>query len=264
MAQDFMSAVRTSSVNRLANIKDRQARLRGRPLTQAEQAAPYAALAETASSRLAQGKTLDLQEQQQDTQKEQFGEELSFRRESEAQDAALERERLAALREQNEASLKLQREQMDAQMAAAAQAREASERAQTMQMATVGAGLGMIAIKEWGGSIASGIGDFLGCLIVSACCSRDSYEVGVTRAFRDYYLDTYSLLGYYAFAPFIAALEDRWEWFRRLVKACLVNHLIDYGEWVLGLKSKRERRGSKTISRAFLWGIRTLGKRIGV
>lgn len=159
MAQDFMSAVRASSVNRLANIKDRQAKRRGRPLTLAEQSAPYQALAESAASRLATGRQLEQQQEKIDTQKEQFGETLGFQREQAAEEAKLERERLAEMKRQSEASLRLQREQMEAQMDAAARAREADKRAQTMQMATLGVGLGMAALSsDWGGSIMKTIG----------------------------------------------------------------------------------------------------------
>ena len=161
MATDFMSALRNTSagsVNRLARIQDRQSRLSGRPLTPSEQAAPYTAMADTASSRLATGKTLQLQEEQQDTQKDQFGQELEFKREDSAQSAALERERLAELARQSEANLAFQRKQMDAQLEAASMARESDKRAQTMQLATMGVGIGLMAVKEWGGDIAAGIG----------------------------------------------------------------------------------------------------------
>ena len=265
---DFMSAVR-QSVQRQSDINRRKSRLSGRPQTQAEVAAPYEALATTAGQRLAAQKQMQQQDRGLDIEEGLGERRLDIAAEQNQTQADLERQRLAEMRRQAEESMALQRKQMRAQMDAAAQAREAAEKQQTMQLATVGAGLAVGAISEWGSDIAKGVGSMFskvtgGCLVVSACEGRESYEVDVTRAFRDTLMDAYSLTGYYVLAPFVSALEERFEWFRRVVKGCLVNHLIDYGEWVLGVKPHRERRGSKTISRAFLWTIRALGKRIGV
>jgi hypothetical protein len=163
--QDFMAAVRASSVNRLHDIKNRQLRLKGRPPTSAEAAAPYQAMADTATSRLATGKTLQLQEEAQGTQKEQFGERLEFDREQSAQQATLERERMAELQRQHDQNLKLQKRQMEAQLSAAEMARQDATSAQKAQLLTTGAGLAAMVfedqLKSWGGSIAKGIGGAL-------------------------------------------------------------------------------------------------------
>ncbi len=155
--QDFMAAVR-QSVNRQREIQGRQSRLRGREMTPAETAAPYRALADTATSRLATGKQLEQQDRAQDVQESQFGERLEFDREQSAQQATLERERMAELQRQHDQNLKLQKKQMEAQMTAAEMARQDAASAQKMQLATVGAGLGMMALENWGGGIAKGIG----------------------------------------------------------------------------------------------------------
>lgn len=265
---DFMSAVR-QSVQRHSDINRRKARLTGRPQTQAELAAPYEAIATTAGQRLAAQKELQQQDRSLDIE-EGLGERRLEQQAAETKTLAeLERERLAEMRRDSEARLAEMRADRKAQMEAAATARESEADRQKTQLITTGVGLGALAVKEWGSDLAKGVSGLFskfsgGCLIVSACEGADSYEVDVTRAFRDVFLDPYSLAGYYTIAPLVAALEGRFEAFRRLVRVCLVNHLIDYGEWVLGVKGKRERRGSKTISRAFLWTIRALGKRIGV
>jgi len=122
----FSEALRGSSLSRFSRIKEREARLSGRPLTLSEAAAPYEALAETAASRLAAGKGLELQEQEISNQASQFGQTLAQRQSEEARRSKefdlqqiLERERLAELKRSEEARIGEWEATREAQMAAA-------------------------------------------------------------------------------------------------------------------------------------------------
>ena len=264
MATDFLSALRSNQVSRLARTQQRQARLSGRPLTQAETAAPYEALAATAGDRLARAKSLQLQETGQEKQFGLAERQMEQQAGQFAEQQRLEQERLLEARRQSDQQLNFYRDQMEEQLMAAEAARKQDKTTSMVQTGLAGAAiLGEYGkdIGKIGGSIVSGIGKlFSGCVIVSACNGPDSYEVDVTRAFRDTFLGLYSLMGYYAMAHFIVPLMERSRTFKRIVKICLVDHLIDYGEWALGLKPDRVKTGSMWVSRAFLWGIRTLGR----
>ncbi len=162
MAQrNFLDQVRSGSMSRLANIQRRQSRLRGRPLTQEQQAAPYEALAATSGQRLAQERALNLQEQGQE-QETGLAERRLDQQASQFQDQmAANRERLAQQQAQFEEQQRLAQEQMEEQMRAAQMAREADESAQTMQLigTGLGAGAALLGGTDLGGSIMSGVGD---------------------------------------------------------------------------------------------------------
>mgnify|MGYP001417841714 CR=1 FL=1 len=114
MAIDFMTALRER-----ARAQERGARLSGRPLTQAETAAPYVAMADTAGDRNARGRALQLQEQAQTTQAGQFGQTLEFNKTTTAENQRLERERLSESSRAEAARMAFQREQMGEQLDAA-------------------------------------------------------------------------------------------------------------------------------------------------
>jgi hypothetical protein len=98
------------------------------------------------------------------------------------------------------------------------------------------------------------------CIIVSACTSRESYEVNVSRKYRDRFMDDEQLTGYYFIAGHVAPLIGRHPSVRRLVKKCLVDRLVDYGEVVLSVKPSRALRSSWIATRAFLSLCRVTGK----
>ena len=86
---DFYTALRSR-----ARSQERQARLTGRPLTQAEATAPYVALAETAGERLRAGKSVELAERGQVAQESQFGQQLEEQRIARAESSRLEQIRI--------------------------------------------------------------------------------------------------------------------------------------------------------------------------
>jgi DNA-binding protein len=99
----------------------------------------------------------------------------------------------------------------------------------------------------------------LGCIIVTACTSRDSYEVNVARQYRDNFLDQDQLRGYYCLAEKIVPMLTRKDKMRKAVKKYLVDRLVDYGEYRLGLKEKKPRILSCIVATVFLATIKTIG-----
>ena len=99
-----------------------------------------------------------------------------------------------------------------------------------------------------------------GCIIISACCGPDSYEVNVARKFRDRYMDEETLTGYYTLCIFAVPFIQKHEWVRKLVKRALVDRLVDYGEAFMGMKGHRRFVTSKAVTRAFLGLCRHVGR----
>jgi hypothetical protein len=91
-----------------------------------------------------------------------------------------------------------------------------------------------------------------GCIIVTACTDRHSYEVEVARRYRDEKLKDDEYLGYYLIAPSVVSVIKRSRLAKRLVKRLLVDRLVDYGEWSLGMKKSRPRLMSAVVTKGFL------------
>jgi len=115
------------------------------------------------------------------------------------------------------------------------------------------------------GGIEKGIGKVIsaitggGCIIVTACTGRHSSEVVITRQYRDRFLDADQLRGYYCVADRIVPTLERNSKLCEYVKKYLVDRLIDYGEYRLGLKKDRPRLSSILVSKMFLATIKTIG-----
>lgn len=99
-----------------------------------------------------------------------------------------------------------------------------------------------------------------GCIIISACCGTDSYEVQVARKFRDNHMDEEQLTGYYTLCIFLVPFIQRHGWFRKLVKRAIVDRLVDYGEAFMGMKGHRRYVTSKAVTGAFLGLCRHVGR----
>jgi len=130
----------------------------------------------------------------------------------------------------------------------------------------IGAIVGTYAGGPAGGALLGSLGGAIGshCIIISACTSKDSYGVEVAREFRDKYMGTYHLGGYYALAHRIVPLIDKSQFIRLIFKRLLVHRLIDYGEWILGYKPKRELKTSRIVTEGFLSLCATIGKQINI
>ena len=92
----------------------------------------------------------------------------------------------------------------------------------------------------------------IGCIIVTSCTDPDSYEVNITREFRDKHLDPVTLKGYYELAARIVPLIQTSEQFKRQVKETLVDRLIDFGEWFMGYKTRLKFNDSEIVTNNFL------------
>jgi len=99
-----------------------------------------------------------------------------------------------------------------------------------------------------------------GCIIISACTAPDSYEVNITRRFRDKYMDEETLTGYYALCVFVVPFIHKYPLFKRIVKKALVDRLVDYGEWKLGIKAGRKYLTSGAVKKVFLGLCRHIGQ----
>lgn len=221
----------------LASVR-KKAQLRGVPVSQQEVSGVAAGYSEQASSRLARIRALDLEKQRheetRDIQKSQF------------------QQRMAQERKDRQA------------------AERASRRSTAATSATSGALLGYtVAGSAAGGVYGAIIGAGLGlitskCIIISACTSKDSHEVEIAREFRNKYMSPYHLGGYYALAHRIAPIIDKSHFLKLIFKKFLVDRLVDYGEWILGRKPKRQLRTSTIITEGFLSLCASIGMQIEI
>jgi len=110
------------------------------------------------------------------------------------------------------------------------------------------------------GAVVGGIGGLVAesCIIVTACTDRNSYEVEITRQYRDKFLTGTQLRGYYWAAEKLVPTIENNTTIRNLVKKQLVDKLVDYGEMKLGLKDSC-KLSSKIVSNLFLGLIKTVG-----
>lgn len=102
-----------------------------------------------------------------------------------------------------------------------------------------------------GGQESRGRGTKFGCIITSTCTNPYSYEVNITREFRDKYMDIDTLRGYYRIAEIIVPLIEKHNWLKKLIKSLLIDKLVDYGEYKLGKKEK-SKYSSTVIAKGFL------------
>ena len=218
----------------LANIK-KKAQLEGRPLSQQEVSGVAEGYSENASQRLTRQRALELDKQKHDE------------------------------------TLAQQKSQFEATMAQNKKDREAAKEASNQQTgASAGAALGTVIGTAvggpWGAPVGAILGSIIGkqCIIISACTSRDSYEVNVARLFRDKYMSQYHLGGYYALAHRFVPIMEKSNFLKLITKRFLVDRLVDYGEWVFGLKPKRQLRTSRIITEGFLSVCAAIGMRINV
>lgn len=89
------------------------------------------------------------------------------------------------------------------------------------------------------GAVVGGIIGAVGgsCIIVTACHGKDSPEVAITREYRDRFMDKDQIRGYYMIAEKIVPLMKESEELTELIKLTLIDKLIEYGKFKLGMKS---------------------------
>ncbi len=211
--------------------KDRLRGIKTPPSTIASIAEGYS---ENAASRLTKIRSLELQKEQQDEQKRQFAVEEA-RNEQDRRDAN------RAARKANQAG------------------------GYTAAGTIIGAVAGTAVGGPYGAAIGAAVGAIAGsCIIISACTSKDSYEVNIAREFRDKYLSNTQLGGYYAIGIPVVKLIHKSHFFKLIVKKCLVDRLVDYGEWILGYKPKMRFRTSEIVTNSFLKLCGLIGMQINI
>lgn len=125
----------------------------------------------------------------------------------------------------------------------------------------VGAGVGFVI----GGLVGSGVIDIGGCIIVTACCGRDSEEVQVARAYRDAKMTREQLRAYYYLSEnfFVPRMESD-EKYRFFIRQYLVDPLIAYGRFVVGMPMNAPPPSPEDtiVAQQFLNFLMALGNRM--
>lgn len=100
---------------------------------------------------------------------------------------------------------------------------------------------------------AEDVWDFVSdpCIIITAATDPYSYEVNVTREYRDRYLSQQTLRGYYMVAGKIVPRMYKSKRFKKFIKKHLVDHIVKHCEWGIGLRKKKPVRSS-LITTTFL------------
>jgi len=219
----------------------RRAQLQGRPLSQQEATGISEGYAHAAKETGIQERGVELQEKGLAQQEEQFARSLAQRKyETQKQvEAAEEARKVETYR--------------TAGMGVGTVAGAVIGSVVPGLGTAVGAGVGAVA----GGALGQIFGG--GCIIISSCTSPHSYEVEIAQEYRDNHMDETTLTGYYALCLVLVRFIYRWSGVRKLFKKVLVDRLVDYGEWRMGHKPKREFWTSYIVSRSFLSLCRVLG-----
>lgn len=124
-----------------------------------------------------------------------------------------------------------------------------------------------IGSRDWNRGVAAvfnpigGVFEALdgGCIIITACTDRNSYEVEIARKYRDKFLDKDQLRGYYYLAEKIVPILERSEKAKKFCKKWLVDKLVDYGEKRLGKRQRPAQLMSIITAKGFLATIKIVG-----
>lgn len=98
------------------------------------------------------------------------------------------------------------------------------------------------------------------CIIVTACTSPDSEEVNISRRYRDNFLTIAELRGYYMIAEKVVPIIQKYPIVKRIVKNGLVDNLIQYGRYALGV-GEYPSFSSRIITKSFLSLCRSIGNK---
>lgn len=261
----------------LASLK-RNARLRGRGVTQQEVAGVTAGRAISASERLAKAKGIALQEENIGVQREGIasqermsGAEISSREKLAADDMSLKRQLqeldLKSRADLQQQSLSAESSNLATRLAAEKQLQQINIDAQSKWR-----GEDRVYDAEWRAKEfaqrqyetevekQSAKKARRSCIIITACTSPTSYEVEIARMFRDDFLTDNTLGGYYALCEIVVPLIDRFKTIRKAVKRLLVDRFIDFAEVVYCKKRKHNLRYSEPVTMVFLAVCGIIGK----
>jgi hypothetical protein len=105
--------------------------------------------------------------------------------------------------------------------------------------------------NNFGKETSTAMTKVFGCIIVTACTNEDSEEVNIAREYRDKYLSSQQLRGYYIIAEKVVPFINSHLIAKLIIKKLLVDNLIEYGRHELGMTDKSSYL-SKVISKTFL------------
>lgn len=98
------------------------------------------------------------------------------------------------------------------------------------------------------------------CIIITSCTYRNSYEVNISRIYRDFFIGPITLDGYYALANVIVPLMRRFNFVKSFLKHYLVDRLVDHAEFVLFDKHGHRYSSSKPMAQGFIYMCYILGR----
>ena len=98
------------------------------------------------------------------------------------------------------------------------------------------------------------------CIIITACTYRNSYEVNISRIYRDFFIGPITLDGYYALANVITPLMHRFNSVKSILRRYLVDRLVDHAELVLFDKHNRRYLSSRPIAQGFIYLCYAIGR----
>lgn len=128
--------------------------------------------------------------------------------------------------------------------------------AKSIGSTATGAGIGFAIGGPVGGLVGAGAGFISsmlgGCIIVTACTSRDSEEVNITRAYRDTYMTPEQLRGYYVLAEPTVFVMEKHPAFKKFVKKYLVDRIIEYCAWKTGKTEDKPSWKATVTMKAFM------------
>lgn len=130
------------------------------------------------------------------------------------------------------------------------------------QIAQMTAGEQRRATESSGGLFGGGGFLGLGCIIISACTSRSSWQVELAREYRDCVLDETTLGGYYALSHVVAPLIFKYKLVKWVLKRFLVDRMADRFEWYFGLRKTHKFCTSRFVTHKFLSFCKFIGKHV--
>jgi len=97
------------------------------------------------------------------------------------------------------------------------------------------------------------------CIIVTTCTSPNSYGVQIAREYRDKFLNSVTLRGYYMLADRLVPQIENSIQLKHRIREILVDKLIDYAEVELGKKDKLQYKDSEQVTKEFISVCNYLG-----
>jgi hypothetical protein len=113
------------------------------------------------------------------------------------------------------------------------------------------------------GAIIGGITGLVGggCIIVTACNGKDSEEVKIARQYRNQFMTPEQIRGYYIIAESIVPKMGD-EGYKAYIKENLVDRLIEYGKYALGITEEKPSDVAIVTTTDFMKSCELLGNTV--